>query len=42
MKEVAAISHKTSEEASQVSSSFEQLQEIAQTLQTGISRFKLS
>jgi methyl-accepting chemotaxis protein PixJ len=42
MKGVAAIADKTSAEASQVSSSFEYLQKVAQTLQDGVGQFKVN
>ncbi|EKQ71242.1 methyl-accepting chemotaxis protein [Leptolyngbyaceae cyanobacterium JSC-12] len=42
MQEVSAIANKTSLETSQVSSSFEQLRQIAQKLQTSIGQFKMS
>jgi twitching motility protein PilJ len=42
MKDVAAIANKTSVEASQASSSFEQLQTVARALQEGVSRFKVN
>jgi methyl-accepting chemotaxis protein len=41
MQDVAAIANKTSTEANQVSSSFEQLRQVAQTLQTGVGQFKV-
>ena len=41
MKDVADIANKTSEEANTVSSSFEQLREVAQTLQADVSQFKV-
>jgi twitching motility protein PilJ len=42
MANVAAIAEKTSQEASVVSSSFEQLQKVAQALQTEVGQFKVS
>ena len=42
MTSVAALANKTSAEANQVSSSFKQLREMAQTLQAGVSEFKVS
>ena len=42
MTDVAALATKTSTEANQVSSSFKQLREMAQTLQAGVSEFKVS
>lgn len=42
MQDVAAIAQKTSAEASQVADSFQQLQAVAQTLQTSVGRFKVS
>ena len=42
MTNVAALANKTSAEANQVSSSFKQLREMAQTLQAGVSEFKVS
>ncbi|MBD2092432.1 GAF domain-containing protein [Microcoleus sp. FACHB-1515] len=42
MKDVAAIAEKTSTETSQVSSAFEQLQQVAQTLQKSVNQFKVS
>jgi twitching motility protein PilJ len=42
MTNVAAIAEKTSKEASVVSSSFEHLMEVAQTLQTEVGQFKVS
>ncbi|MCG8361723.1 MAG: methyl-accepting chemotaxis protein, partial [Pseudanabaenales cyanobacterium] len=42
MTDVAALANKTSTEANQVSSSFKQLREMAQTLQAGVSEFKVS
>jgi methyl-accepting chemotaxis protein len=39
---VAEIANKTSQEASHVSSSFEQLQTVAQALQEDVGRFKVS
>ncbi|WP_416668221.1 methyl-accepting chemotaxis protein [Egbenema bharatensis] len=41
MKEVADIANKTSEEARYVALSFEQLRQVAQTLQDGIGQFKV-
>ncbi|NJP09542.1 MAG: HAMP domain-containing protein [Leptolyngbyaceae cyanobacterium RU_5_1] len=41
MKDVATIANKTSLEASHVSSSFEQLRQVAEALQTGIEQFKV-
>jgi methyl-accepting chemotaxis protein len=41
MQDVAAIANKTSTEAQQVSSSFEQLQQVTQTLQAGVGQFKV-
>jgi methyl-accepting chemotaxis protein PixJ len=41
MEQVAAISDKTSSEASQVSDSFKQLLEVAQTLQESVRQFKV-
>ncbi len=42
MKDVAAIASKTSSEANQVSSSFEQLRQVAQSLQSSVDQFKVS
>lgn len=42
MKDVAEIAQKTSNEASQVSASFEQLREVATTLQEGVGQFKVN
>ncbi|MDJ0704296.1 MAG: methyl-accepting chemotaxis protein [Leptolyngbyaceae cyanobacterium MO_188.B28] len=42
MTDMAALANKTSAEANQVSSSFKQLREMAQTLQAGVSEFKVS
>lgn len=42
MKDVAAIAEKTSTETTQVSSAFEQLQQVAQTLQKSVNQFKVS
>ena len=42
MTNVAAIANKTSEEVSLVSSSFEQLRKVAQTLQQDVGQFKVS
>ncbi|UBF28097.1 methyl-accepting chemotaxis protein [Kovacikia minuta CCNUW1] len=42
MKDVAALADKTSVEASQMSSSFEQLREVAEVLQEGVGQFKIS
>jgi len=42
MKDVAEIAQKTSIEASQVSASFEQLREVATTLQAGVGQFKVN
>jgi methyl-accepting chemotaxis protein len=42
MTNVAAIANKTSQEASLVSSSFEQLLKVAQTLQDDVGQFKVS
>ncbi|HEY9639045.1 MAG TPA: methyl-accepting chemotaxis protein [Coleofasciculaceae cyanobacterium] len=42
MKDVAASASKTSTEASQVSSSFEELKKVAQVLQEGVGQFKVS
>ena len=42
MKDVAAIANKTSTEANQVSSSFEQLRHVAQSLQSSVDQFKVS
>jgi len=41
MKGVAAIANRTSTEATQASSSFEELREVAQVLQQEVGRFKL-
>jgi methyl-accepting chemotaxis protein len=41
MQNVAETANKTSAEAAQVASSFEQLQEVAQTLQASVGRFKV-
>jgi methyl-accepting chemotaxis protein PixJ len=41
MKEVASIANKTSQEAHHVSLSFEQLRQVAQTLQEGVGQFKV-
>ena len=41
MQDVAATANKTSDEASQVAISFEQLQNVAQTLQASVGRFKV-
>jgi methyl-accepting chemotaxis protein len=41
MQGVALVANKTSAEANQVVSSFEQLQEVAQTLQASVDRFKV-
>lgn len=41
MKDVAAIADKTSNEAQQVSDSFEQLRQVAQTLQEEVNQFKV-
>jgi methyl-accepting chemotaxis protein PixJ len=41
MKEVAVIANKTSEEARYVALSFEQLRQVAQTLQEGMGQFKV-
>lgn len=42
MKDVAASANKTSQDASQVSSSFEELRKVAQLLQEGVDQFKVS
>ncbi|GAB4384958.1 MAG: hypothetical protein Kow00121_49220 [Elainellaceae cyanobacterium] len=42
MKDVAAIASKTSNEAQQVSSSFEQLRQVAQMLQQEVNQFRVS
>lgn len=42
MQGVAAIANKTSAEADQVATSFQHLQEVAQTLQASVDRFKVS
>ncbi|NJL20385.1 MAG: hypothetical protein HC895_05450 [Leptolyngbyaceae cyanobacterium SM1_3_5] len=42
MKDVAAIAEKTSTETTQVSSAFEQLQQVAQALQKSVNQFKVS
>ena len=42
MKDVAASASKTSQDASQVSSSFEELRKVAQVLQAGVDQFKVS
>jgi methyl-accepting chemotaxis protein len=42
MTNVAASANKTSKEASLVSSSFEQLRKVAQTLQEDVGQFKVS
>jgi methyl-accepting chemotaxis protein PixJ len=42
MKDVAASANKTSTEASQVSSSFEELKKVAQVLQEGVGQFKVN
>ncbi|MBF2000851.1 MAG: hypothetical protein IGS38_09060 [Synechococcales cyanobacterium M58_A2018_015] len=42
MKDVATVASKTSEGANQVNSSFEQLQQVAETLQASVDRFKVS
>ena len=42
MKDVAAIANKTSTEANQVSSSFEELRQVAQSLQVSVDQFKVS
>ena len=42
MKDVAASANKTSQDASQVSSSFEELRKVAQVLQEGVGQFKVS
>ena len=42
VQEVAQIANKTSGEANRVASSFEQLREVAQSLQDGIGQFKVS
>jgi methyl-accepting chemotaxis protein len=42
MRDVAASANKTSTEASQVSSSFEELRKVAQVLQDGVGQFKVS
>jgi methyl-accepting chemotaxis protein len=41
MKDVAAIANRTSTEAGQVSISFEELQKVAQTLQSEVGQFKV-
>lgn len=41
MQDVVAIASKTSVEANQVASSFEQLREVAETLQMGVGQFKV-
>jgi methyl-accepting chemotaxis protein len=41
IQKVNAIAHQTSTEANQVSDSFEELQQVAQTLQLGVSQFKV-
>ena len=42
MKDVAAIASKTSTEANHVSSSFEELRHVAQSLQLSVDQFKVS
>jgi methyl-accepting chemotaxis protein PixJ len=42
MKDVAASANKTSQDASQVSSSFEELRKVAQVLQEGVGQFKVN
>lgn len=42
MQDMVAIASKTSTEAGQVSSSFEELRKVAQTLQTGVNQFKVN
>jgi methyl-accepting chemotaxis protein len=42
IQDVATIANKTSDEANQVSSSFAQLREVAQTLQESVGKFKVN